>query len=87
MGSEDKLVYGLDEFFVELLDLHLLLRPVVRIGGDVHAVNILVVFYERLYGIWRELESDLISQDHIHVNNVGLDMDELVVKEGFHQGI
>lgn len=87
MGSEDKLVYGLDEFFVELLDLHLLLRPVVRIGGDVHAVNVLVVFYERLYGIWRELESDFISQDHIHVNNVGLDMDELVVEEGFHQGI
>jgi len=87
VGAEDKLVDCLDELFVELLDLYLFLRPVVRIGGNVHAVNVLVVFYEGLDGIWGELEGDLISQDHIHVNNVSLDMDELIVEEGLHQRI
>ena len=85
--SEDKLVDSLDELFVELLDLHLLLRPVVRISGDIHAVNVLVVLYEGLYGVWREFEGDLIAQYHIHVNNVSLDMDKLVVEERFHERI
>lgn len=87
VGSEDELVDSLDELFVELLDLHLLLRPVVRMGRDVHTVNVLVVFYEGLYGIRGEFEGDLIPQYHIHVDDVGLDMDELVVEERLHQGI
>jgi hypothetical protein len=87
VSSEDKLVDGLDELFVELLDLYLFLRPVVRIGGDVHAVDVLVVLYEGLYGIRGEFESNLISQYHIHVNNVSLDMDELVIEKCLHQRI
>lgn len=87
MGSVDKLIDGLDELFMELLDLCLLLRPVVRIGSDVDTVDVLVVLYERLDGVRREFESDLVAQHHIHVNNVSLDMDQLIVEKRFHEGV
>jgi len=60
MRPVDKLVDSLNELLMELLDLHLLLRPAIRIGRYIHAMDILVVLDERLYRVGRELECDLI---------------------------
>lgn len=85
--GEDELVDGLDKVLVKLLALLLLLGPVVRVGLGVGAVDILVVLDERLDRVGSELEGDLVPQDHINVNNVSLQVDELVVGDGLNQRV
>jgi len=84
---EDKFVDGLDKVLVQLLTLLLLLRPVISIGLDVDAVDVLVILDQRLDGVGRQLVSDLIPQDHVNMNDVSLKVDELVVKYGLDQRV
>ena len=81
MCPVDKLVDRLNELLVQLLDLHLLLRPIVGVDSDVDAMDLLVVLDERLDRFWRKLEGDLVSQDHVDVDDVCLDVDELIVEQ------
>lgn len=83
----DVLVDGLDKVAVHLFGVLLLLRPVKGVGLIVDAVNVLVVPDEGLDGIGGELESDLVAQDHIDVDDIRLDGYELVVKEGLGEGV
>lgn len=84
MGAVDELVDGLDKVFVELLALLLLLGPLVGVGLGVNAVNLLVVLDEGIDGVGGELKGNLIAQDHVDVDDVSLDVDELVVEEVLH---
>lgn len=44
-------------------------------------MNILVVLDQRLDGVGRQLECNLVPQYHIHMDNICFDVNELVVKE------
>ena len=87
MGAEDKLVDGLNKILVKLLALLILLGPVVRAGLGVGTVDILVVLDERLDRVGGELEGDLVPQDHIDVDDVSLQVDELIVGDGLNQRV
>ena len=47
-------------------------------------MNILVVLDQRLDRVGRQLESNLVPQYHVHVNNLCFDMNELVVEESLY---
>ena len=87
MGPVDKFVDGLDELLVHFLDLYFLLRPVVRIGRDVHTMDIFVILDQGFYRVWRELECNLIPEYHIDMDDICFDMQELVVEQGFYQRV
>ena len=87
MRPEDKLVNGLDKVIVQLLTLLLLLGPVVRIGLSVDAVDVLMVLDQRLDSIGRQLVSNLVLQDHVNMDDVSLQVDELVVGDGLDQRV
>lgn len=57
----------------------------IRSGVD--AMYLLVVLDQTVYCVLCKLVCDLVPQNHVHVNDVGLNMDELIVEEGFHQRI
>lgn len=77
----DVLVDGLNVIVVQLLALLLLAGPVGGVCLGVDAVNLLVELDQGVNGVGGELVGDLVSQDHVDVDNVGLDVDELVGKE------
>lgn len=81
VGAKDELVDGLDVVFVELLGLGILAGPFRRVCLGIDAVNLLVVLDERLDGVGGELVSYLVAVDHVDVDNVGLNVDELVAEE------
>jgi len=81
MRSVDEFVDCLNELRVYLLDLQLLLRPVVCVRCDIHAVNILVVLDQGFYRVGRQLKRNLIPQNQVDMYNICLYMDELVVEE------
>lgn len=87
MCPEDKLVDGLDEVLVKLLALCFLLGPVVGVGLCIDTVDVLVVLNQGLDGVRRQLVSNLVSQYHVDVHNVGLEVDELVVEDGLNQRV
>lgn len=87
MGSVHKLVDGLNKLLVHLLDLQLLLRPVVRIGRNVHTMDVLVILDQGFYRIWRELECDLIPEYHVDMDDICFDVKELIVEQGFNQRV
>jgi len=87
VGSVDKLVDSLNELFVHLLDLKLLLRPVVRVGRYIYTMNILVVFDQSFYRFRRELECDLVPEHHIDMDDISFDVKELIVEQGLDQRI
>jgi hypothetical protein len=82
VGAKNKFIDALDKVFVKLLTLLLLVCPVVWVGLGIDTVNHLVVLNERIDGILCELVGDLISQNHVDMNNVSLNMDELIVHDG-----
>lgn len=81
MGAVDKLVDGLDKVLVELFALLLLFRPVVGAGLCISAVDLVMVLDQGINGIGCEFVGDFVAQDHVDVNNVGLDVNELVAEE------
>lgn len=81
MCAKDKLVDGLDKVFVKLLGLLFLAGPVRRVCLGIDAVNLLVVVDESLDCVSGELVSDLVAQDHVDMDNVCFEVDELVAKE------
>lgn len=84
MCAEDELVDGLHKVLVQLLALLLLLGPVVGVGLCVDAVDLLVVLDKGVNSLDGELVGDLVAQDHVDVDDVGLDVDELVAEEVLH---
>lgn len=86
-SAVDKLVDGLDEVLMQLLGLVVLVRPVGGLGSGVNHVDILVKLDEGFNGVLAELESNLIAQNHVHMDHICLDMYELVVEERLDQGI
>jgi len=87
MSAEDELINGLDEVVVKLLCLLLLLWPVRDTSLSIWAVHILVVLDQGLDRLWCELVGDFVAQDHIDVNDIGLEMNHLVVIKGFAQRV
>lgn len=81
MCAENKLVDGLHKIFMQLLALLLLLRPVVGVRLGINAVDVLVVLDEGVNGFDGELVRNLVAQDHVDVNDVGLDVNELMAEE------
>lgn len=81
------LVDGLNKVVVHLLGLLLLLGPVKRVGLVVDGVDVLVVLDKGLDGVRGQLKGDLVAQDHVDVDNVGLDGDELVVEKGLNERV
>lgn len=80
MGAINEAVDGLDKVFVKLVALLFLVRPVMGSGLGVLAMYLLVVQDEGLDGVRRQLVGHLVAQDHVDVNDVGLDMEELVTE-------
>ena len=81
MSVVDKLVDGLDKIFMQLLALLLLLGPVVGVGLDVNAMDLLVILDKGVNGVCGQLESDLVAQNHVDVDNVSLEVDKLMAEE------
>jgi hypothetical protein len=80
VGAEDELVDCLDEVLVKLLALLLFLRPVMGVCLGVDAVNLFVVLNQSVDSVGGELVGNLIAQDHVNVDDVGFEMDELVAE-------
>ena len=87
MGAEDEFVGGLDEVFLQLLELDFLLGPVPGAGGGVDRVDVFVVFDEGVDRLGRELEGHFVLRDHVDVHDVGFDVYQLVVEERFDQRV
>lgn len=87
MRAINELVDGLDKVLVQFLALLVLLRPVVCGGLGVDTVYLLVILYERLNRVRRELVPNFVPQDHIHVDNISLHMKELVVEQSLDKGV
>jgi hypothetical protein len=87
VGAEDELVDVLNKIFVKLLALLVLIRPVVSVGLGINAVNLLMVFNQSIDGVICEFVGDLILQNHIDMNNISLNMDELIVSDGLYERI
>ncbi len=92
VGAENELVDGLHKVVVQLLALLFLSRPVGRVRLGVDAVNLLVVLNKGVDGVDGELVGDLVAVDHVDVDNVGLNVDELVAEHvlgvvGGHVGL
>jgi hypothetical protein len=87
VGAENKLVDVLDKILVELLALLLLIDPVVCVGLGINTVDLLVVLNKSIDGIFCELVGDLISQNHVDVNDISLNVNELIVHDSLDQGV
>ena len=87
MGAEDEFVGGLDEGFLQLLELGFLLGPVPGAGGGVDRVDVFVVFDEGVDRFRGQLEGHFVLRDHVDVDDVGFDVHQLVVEEGFDQRV
>jgi hypothetical protein len=81
MSAEDELVDSLYKVVMELFALLFFLGPVVGVCLGIDAMNLLVVFNQRVDGVGGELVGDLVAQDHVNVDNVSLNMNELIAEE------
>ena len=81
MSAEDKLIDSLDKVFVEFLALLFFLRPFVSVCLGIGAVDLLVIFNQRVDCVGGELVCDLIAQNHVNVDNVSVDVNELMAEE------
>jgi hypothetical protein len=87
VSAEDKLVDGLDKVLMKLLALLLLLGPVIGRGLCVNAEDVLVIVNQSVDGVGGELVSNLVAQDHVDVDDVSLNMNQLVVHDGLDEGV
>lgn len=78
----DEAVDSLNKSLLHLFDLGILFGP--RVGGSSHVdrVDVVVVVDESVDGVLSQLESDLVLRDHVDVDNVGLDGQQVVVEHG-----
>lgn len=81
VGAENELVDSLHKIVVQLLALLFLSRPLGRVCLGIDAVNLLVVLDKGVDGVSGELVGDLVAVDHVDVNNVSLNVDEVVAEE------
>jgi hypothetical protein len=56
-------------------------------GGDVDRVDVLVVVDQSVDGLLGQLEDDLVLRDHVDVDDVGVNVDELVVEHGLDERV
>jgi len=87
VGAENKLVDVLDEIIVKLLALLFLVGPVVCAGLGIDTVDLLVVLNQSINGVFRELVGNLVSQNHVDMNNISLNVDQLIVHDSLNQGV
>lgn len=50
-------------------------------------MNVFVVFYQGLDGFGGQLEGDFILRDHVDVDDVCFDREDLVVEQSFDQRV
>lgn len=87
MSPENKLVDGLNELIVHLLDLQLLLGPVVSIGRDFYTMYVFVILDQGFYRVWCKLECDLVPEYHVDMDDICFDVKELIVEQCFNQRV
>lgn len=86
-SAEDEPVGRLDELLVHLLDLCLLFRPAPGACRRIDGVDVLVVVDQSLDRFRCQLEGDLVLRDHVDVDDIGLDVDQLKVEDAFYQRV
>lgn len=86
-GPVDKLVGGLNKLLLQLLQLLLLLGPGPSVGIGVDREDFLMILDQRIDGVCRQLEGDLILGNHVYMNNISLDVNELEVEQRLHERI
>lgn len=86
-GAIDELVGGLNKVFLQFLQLDFLLRPIPGARRGVDGMHIFMIFNERLDGLWGQLEGDLVLGDHVDVDDVCFDIQDLVVEQRLHERV
>lgn len=59
---------------MQLLQLLVLVGPCPGVGGGVYREHFFVVFDERVDGVLRQFECDLVLRNHVDMDNIGLDV-------------
>lgn len=86
-SPEDVTVDSLHKLILELLQLGILLGPVPGGCGNIDRVNILVVLGKGVDGVGRELEGNLMLRDHVDVDHISFDVNDLVVEDGLNKRV